>query len=474
MRKPHVVLGLLTALSIRATAQSVTIQSTVNYRGWGWESVVMENGLVTAATVPAIGARVMQYDLGSHASLFVNPAETGKTYKPAQGASWHNFGGFKNWPAPQDEWGWPPPPTLDFGAYTASIVSQTADSVALLVTGPTEKWLAPGIHFERRAVLYPGSTRLKMEQTLVNDGSIPVEWSVWDITQCIVNHPGERDFENFWVYFPKNPNSVFGVRGVRWDKTSTAWRGEIAPGVYGVQFLPENKKIFADSHKGWIAYADQRHGVVYAKTYSLFEGEYPDGGAHNEVWINCDPLYLEVEVVGPIVQIPSGTSNHTTFTIDWWAATMRSPVLDVNGVGAIAQPLALDRAASFVSGVFGCFHQGTAKVEFLDGGDQVLSEGASHSVTPLAEFVLEETLDVPAGAERFRVSVADGMGRTIGVLDGGSLSERTGISNRLTTARPSGFSLEQNYPNPFNGGTTLCITVLSPMRGNLSVFNVRG
>lgn len=38
----------------------------------------MSNGLVTVATVPEIGARLMQYDLGDHASIFVNSDETGR------------------------------------------------------------------------------------------------------------------------------------------------------------------------------------------------------------------------------------------------------------------------------------------------------------------------------------------------------------------------------------------------------------
>jgi hypothetical protein len=118
MKKIRFCLGLVW-LAAGSVQPQTTIQTVADYNNWGWEAVVMQNGLITVATVPAIGARVMQYDLGDHPSIFVNPAELGNTYTPVKNAPWHNFGGFKNWPAPQDKWNWPPPPVLDFGAYTA-------------------------------------------------------------------------------------------------------------------------------------------------------------------------------------------------------------------------------------------------------------------------------------------------------------------------------------------------------------------
>jgi len=98
----------LTATGARAQ-NSAQVDVVQDYNGWGWEAIVLANGVVTLAIVPEIGGRVMQYDLGDHPSMFVNASEVGKRYEPSSSAPWHNFGGYKVWPAPQDNWGWPPP-----------------------------------------------------------------------------------------------------------------------------------------------------------------------------------------------------------------------------------------------------------------------------------------------------------------------------------------------------------------------------
>ena len=101
--------SLLLAMAISACvhAQDMRVQvaSVDDYREWGWKAVVMENGLITLVAVPGIGARIMQYDLGEHGSIFINEDELGKLYEPREDSLWHNYGGYKVWPAPQDRWG---------------------------------------------------------------------------------------------------------------------------------------------------------------------------------------------------------------------------------------------------------------------------------------------------------------------------------------------------------------------------------
>jgi len=47
----------------------------------------MQNEFITIATVPAIGGRVMQYDLDSLPSIYINNNELGKTYAPCLGSA---------------------------------------------------------------------------------------------------------------------------------------------------------------------------------------------------------------------------------------------------------------------------------------------------------------------------------------------------------------------------------------------------
>jgi hypothetical protein len=466
-----IIIGMATCAY--AQSPNTTVESISNYQEWGWNALVMKNGLITIATVPVIGARIMQYDLGEHQSIFVNDNELGRTYSPRANSQWHNFGGYKVWPAPQDRWNWPPPPTLDFGEYSGEIIMNSSDSVVIFVSGPVEQWVTPNLRLTRKTTIYRGSSRVKVDQTIINEGSSSDSWSVWDVTQNIVNHPGEQDFENFWVYFIINPESQYGNDGVRYDNSSSAWTGEVAPGIYGVQFLPENKKIFADSHEGWICYVDEREGYAYAKTFELFEGaEYPDQGAHVEVWISGGPLYLEVEVVSPIVELTANGGSYT-FTENWWAAKVNGPILGVNNVGAITSHADFDSTTGMLTGTFGVFYVGTAQAFFVDCQGNILGQGQEHAVTPLETFVLEEALTVPEKTSRIEIRVTDEAGNLVGVLDVVQLSASTNVSTNNDLI-PKSMKLYQNYPNPFNPTTTIRFSLERPMKVVLKILDPQG
>jgi len=87
----------------------------------GWESLALSNGLVEVQIVPQIGGRVIQFKLGDHEFLWVNPQLAGKLPPPSglgPKGEWLNYGGDKLWPAPQgwggdDQWPGPPDAVLD-------------------------------------------------------------------------------------------------------------------------------------------------------------------------------------------------------------------------------------------------------------------------------------------------------------------------------------------------------------------------
>jgi len=462
---------ILMVAAIPLQAADVTLDSTSHYQDWPWTCLVMENGIITIATVPEIGARVMQYDLAGHPSIFTNPDAFNDTYDPATYTGWPTWGGYKVWPAPQDSWGWPPPPYLDFGVYASHVEFTTPDSAAIFVSSPLEKKKTPNLRLERRTTIFKNTSRVRMEQTMINEGKSKASWSVWDVTQSIVNHPGEKDFENFWVYFPVNPNSVFGEDGVLIESPSTAWKGEVAPGVYGVQYKASGAKISADPHKGWICYVDEKDSMAYAKIFPLYEGEeYPEGGQRISVWVAGAPLYYsEVEVYGPMVEM-AANGGSTTFTIDWYAAKVHGPILDVNTAGAIAQNLLVNPET--VSGEYGVFHVGTAQLVALDAGGQVLLEGPEHPVTPLQTLKLNDAFLIPDGADRLVVQVKNTDGNRIGNLDELDLS---GTAVRADAgAVPSNFSLGEPFPNPGNSSVSIRFSMGCSGLVRIDAFDARG
>jgi len=456
----------------------VTMHTVSNYKQWGWDTtIVMQNELITMATVPAIGARVMQYDLGSLPSLMVNPSLFGKKYTPANGL-YYNFGGYKNWPSPQNLWPgtWPPPPTLDFGAYSILEATQTNDSVSLTVLSPIEKWAAANIQFKRRATLFSGTTRVRMEQTLINKGTKDTSWGMWSIAPAIVNHTGKSDYTNFRAYFPLNPNSVYGANGIQYDGASSAWLGEVVPGIYGVQFASSSKKVFADPAKGWIAYTSLSDTVVFARTFPVFEGrQYPDGGARTTVYVSGAgiPLYMEVEVKGPVVLLTANGGN-STFTENWWAAKVRAPILDVDSVGAIAGRLSYNSTTHSFSGIYGVFYTGTAKIVLVNAQGQALAEGQSHAITPLTEFQLQETLGIPNSAKTAAIRLYNTKNEYMGILDTLDVSGLPTSVEPASSGMAAGFVLSQNYPNPFNPSTKISFVLSSTEHATLTVYNIYG
>ncbi len=462
------ILFLFLAQVILAQDYGTSLKIDSNWNGWN--AIAVQNGLISTVTVPDIGARVMQYNLGGHVSIYRDSSLNGKTYTPTATSPFRNFGGFKNWPSPQygpGRWSWPPPPTLDCGKYSYEILADTPDSATIKVTSPVEQWKAPNLQYVRRMTIYKNSSRVKMEQFLLNTGSTVVNWGIWDNTQSVATHPGQNDFKDFWIYFPINPKSVFDSSGVKYDQASAGWVGEVAPGIYGCQFTPNSQKLFADPDKGWICYVDQLDGIAFAKAFPVFEGaQYPDNGARVAVYM--DSRDVEVEVTGPVEDIPAG--GMISFTEDWFAAKVNGPILNVNSVGAVNAFLKLNN--NLITGNYGVFYAGKAKLVFLDKSGQTIGEGTEHNVSPLENFNLSESVNIPGNTEKIQLRVYDENGNLINILDELSLNP-TGINDNKEI-RKREFNLNQNYPNPFNPATVISYQVPVLSHVTLKIYDALG
>lgn len=436
----HVLLVLVAHVGMTiSAAEEVQLTQVDDHLGWGWQAHVLRNDLVTLAVVPSIGGRVMQYDLSDHAFLWVNPAEVGRTYEPTANAPWPNFGGSKSWVAPQSQWqrgggGWPPAPTLDHGLYVATSQVGEHGEVTLIMTGPPETldgWQAKGLSLTRRFTMRPHSTQVRVEHIMINHGAFPQQVANWEATQVPGIHAAASDPDNFWIYFPINPRSMFGQRGFMvfpGDSRSGAdsqWKNWSADNIAGVQYLRRAGKIGADVTGGWVAYVDERDGYTHVKRFSVSvapdPGRYPDGGTTVQISTAAHEPYLELHVLGPMIDLPP--QQQTSFIVDWYASRIDGPILKASEAGVCKQRLTVARneQRARVAGTFGVFHQGTVELVGLPAGEEkkppkVVSLG-SYYVSPLEPLALDVDVPLSANIASLALILRDVDGKSLGELD---------------------------------------------------------
>lgn len=425
--------------------EAVELTQVDDHLGWGWQAQVLRNDLVTLAVMPAIGGRAMQYDLGDHPFLWVNPAEIGRTYEPSVDAPWPNFGGYKSWVAPQGQWlrgggGWPPPPMLDHGVYTATREDGEHGQVTLVTTGPVEtfdRWQAKGLSITRRFTLRPRSTQVRVEQRIINQSPHPQVVANWDVTQVPGVHAEANDPDNFWVYFPVNPRSMFGPRGFfvfpsdGRNGADSQWKNWASDGIAGVQYQRRGGKIGADVTAGWVAYVDERDGFTFVKRFEVSAvpgpSTWPDGGSTVQVYTHGAEPYIEVEVLSPLVDLQP--QQQTSFIVDWYATKIDGPILKASSAGVCKHRLSLARNGqrARVAGLFGVFHIGTVELLGLPATDikeakdpkagaKAISLG-SYYVSPLEPVALDVEVPLSPTISTLVLMLRDADGKDLGELD---------------------------------------------------------
>jgi hypothetical protein len=404
----------------------------------GWSAVEITNGLVRLVAVPAIGGRVMAYDLGDHAFLFVDPALAGKLFTPEENqgdgslAAWKNYGGDKTWPAPQGwdtdaQWHGPPDPVLDTGVYELEgPLRQDGTRCTLAMTSPPDP--RTGIQIRSSFALEPHSTRVQVELAFHNIGARSVRWGIWDVVQLEAGRAagdGGREHDpTCCVTAPVNPNSSFaqGYHVMFGAADNPQW--QVEDGLFRAQYQWQIGKVGLDSPGGWIAFYQGSRGVAFAARFAHWPGaEYPDGGATIECWTvgagqvgNLDytgsGIYLmEAEVLSPLYTIAPGATAR--FALEWGSCACGGPVRDVQPGGCTTARLRVTHVPGGVEieGQFGVFDVGELHVvwRFPDGREEWReSLGRVHPQQPIT--LAQRCAPPPPGAQLELYVIAEGDG----------------------------------------------------------------
>ena len=271
----------------------------IDYYGW-LNSYRLSNDVVELIVTTDVGPRLIHFSFKGEDNEFVTlPDMVGMT----GGGEWRLYGGHRFWHAPEH-------PVRTYYPDNNPVTFEDHDDFVRLVQD-----IEPltGIQKEIDIRLDAHEARLCVTHRLINHTMWPVELAPWALSVMapggtgIVPLPPRKSHGESLL--PANTLSMWAYT----DMSDPRW-------TWGRQVIllkqdPENdspQKIGISSQEGWAAYA--RHGHLFVKFFEPAAGaRYPDLNSSVELFTN--ELILEVETLGPLVNLAPGTT--VTHTETW-------------------------------------------------------------------------------------------------------------------------------------------------------------
>jgi hypothetical protein len=376
--------------------------------------------------VPQVGGRVLDYSLDSYNFLFLGRREVGTTLEDGGDERYRHFGGHFAQLHPEAQWQSVRsryPPELFMGRYEATIEDAAGSVAAVELTSPAD--LATGTRLVRRIELFPGSSHLRITDTLTNVRRVAQEWGLHDFVQlkgCPVRNGILRGDETpngqIGLYVPLNPDSEFpgGVRRILPDprvgrRSDDPWSTSRLPGLLTLRYRRQFSKVLVDPDLPWIAFVDHGEGYVFVQQCPAPQKAILTAGPPLDAY-----PFIELQSYGPVVRLEPGQS--TSLVQDWYAARCPGPVVDVTDAGAVASPLSLlrDGAETWLAGTFGVFHVGTAAVVLRGVDGSEIARLPCGEVGPSQVFRLHCPVRLPPGTAEIALEVLDLAGQRLGDL----------------------------------------------------------
>ena len=401
----------------------------------GWDGVRLSNGIIDAVCVPEIGGRLMQFRLGPHDYLFMNPDLLGKRFSYEEHAgdgtiiNWKNYGGAKTWPAPQGwdgegQWPGPPDAVLDSGRYESETNQDDASASILMTSPPDER---SGLRIRRLLSVDAVSSRLQLDLAFENISERTIRWSIWDVAQMLCRTADGALNDDCWLYIPTDPKCERPYT-ILFGDDNQQYQLDAESGMLSVQYQGIVGKIGVHSPAGWIVFADRQAGFVLCMRFRYEpNAEYPDNGATVECWtespgapspipIRSPGYILEAEVLSPLFTLQPGKS--ASHRVTWAAAYCPAPIVDVTDLGCVHQPLAVDFRDGWarIQGVFGCFVDGRAEVDCLNEAGSVVDRIDLGSASPFAVLHVDTVVRLHDAARLVRLNILDSDGTYSGTL----------------------------------------------------------
>lgn len=254
----------------------------------GFASATLQNSKIRVEYLTQAGPRIVRIFLaGSDENLFGEfPAVTvGDGQHP-----YRLLGGHRVWAAPER-------PEITYARDNIGLaVKATGNSVDM-------RWMPKGEGVGKGLSIRLAEERpeIEMVHEITNHFEQPMLLAAWGITVLPLGgraylEANTRSGVHMWPYSPR-------------DDPRLKIQGKLVE-IKGQTGLPP-LKVGTFSHKGLCAYLG--NGVLMVKQSEPPKGIYPDENCNTEVY--CDDRYLEMETLGPLVNLASGES--TAFAENW-------------------------------------------------------------------------------------------------------------------------------------------------------------
>ncbi len=276
------------------------------YRGWK-NAYSLSNNVAELMVLADIGPRIIRYGFCGGENQFHEFADQSGS---VGGQEFRLCGGHRLWAWPE----------VESTYYPDNVAVEVVEvEGGLLFNAPIER-NPPGIGLRKQMEvrLVDNGTRVSVSHTITNRGKTATRIAPWTPT---ILRPGGRAILPFppRVAMDKDHYQSVGTLTL-WsftDFSDSRWK-------FGREFLQLEQQqgpsgCFPEQMTGlfnpaeWGAY--YRCGVLFLKRASFISGAtYPDFGCNFEVFTN--PEFLELETLGPIVELVPGES--TKHTEQWW------------------------------------------------------------------------------------------------------------------------------------------------------------
>lgn len=403
-----------------APAQEEAKAEEIQYQGW--RALRLTNGMITLVAVPEIGGRILEFKLGGHPFLWINPAEIGKTYPtptPETERLWHDFGGYKLWPLDSPLWPGPPDPpgfSLDSSAWTGKILTASGRNVEAELRSPEDK--ITGVQITRGIKLFGSSTHVRLTEKITNISEEIREWSFCSWAQlpgALEN--GARFSEQARLYIPLNPESTHANGYVLLSPSGQGQYKILPQRLLQISYLGQAGKIGVDTKAGWLAYVDELHNYAFVLRFQISQlGAYPVEGVPVLIETNAEHSYINVGLCSPKRSLRPSESYE--ITLDWYATRVGGPIVDVCDVAAFQKPLQLERAENKlkIGGTFGVFAPGKLAFLLQNAQGQALGQPRTMDVSPADIVKLNQEISAPAEAKHLLVELQNVSGTPLGQI----------------------------------------------------------